>query len=270
MKNLRIFLCFVVAFTFFVSLAATGADANVLRLATTTSTENSGLIEKLIPKFSDRYGVSVHTIAGGTGRALNHARNGDVDVVLVHAKKAELALVDSGYGVHRKEIMYNEFVIVGPESDPAGIGGLNQLGEAFRRIAQSESSFISRGDDSGTHKKELEIWAEAGLDPVGEWYKEVGLGMGRALQIADELRAYTLTDKGTWLALQERLSLPIHVAGASDGRNIYGIIAVNPERHPQVNFAAAKNLIDWIQSDEAQEIIAGHRVNNEQLFYIIE
>lgn len=252
------------------SSAGTSSDAKILRLATTTSTENSGLIDRLIPKFSDRFGVSVHTIAGGTGRALNHARNGDVDVVLVHAKKAELELVENGYGVHRKEIMYNEFVIVGPESDPAGIDGLNKLGEAFRKIAQSESSFISRGDDSGTHKKELEIWTEIAVDPMGEWYKEVGLGMGRALQIADELQAYTLTDKGTWLALQERMSLPIQVEGASDGHNIYGIIAVNPERHPQVNFAAAKKLIDWLQSDEAQEIISGHRVNNEQLFYIIE
>lgn len=270
MKNLRVFLCLIVALGIFMPSAQTSPDDGILRLATTTSTENSGLIDKLIPKFSDRFGVSVHTIAGGTGRALNHARNGDVDVVLVHAKKAELELVASGHGVYRREIMYNEFVIVGPESDPAGIGGLDQLGDAFRKIAQSESSFISRGDDSGTHKRELEIWIEAGLDPMGEWYKEVGLGMGRALQIADELRAYTLTDKGTWLALQERLSLPVHVEGAPDGRNIYGIIAVNPERHPQVNFSAARNLIDWMQSDEAQAIIARHRVNNEQLFYIIE
>lgn len=246
------------------------AQHNVLRLATTTSTENSGLIEKLIPVFEMRFGVVVHTIAGGTGRALNHARNGDVDVVLVHAKDAELDLVKSGYGVRRTEIMYNEFVIVGPPADPANISNLTNLSLAFERIARTRSTFVSRGDDSGTHKKELEIWHQLGIQPDGDWYKDVGLGMGRALQIANELDAYVLTDKGTWLFLKEHLQLPVHVENARDGRNVYGIIAVNPKKHSQVNFIAANALIDWIQSEEAGAIIAGHSINDEQLFYIIE
>jgi tungstate transport system substrate-binding protein len=147
---------------------------------------------------------------------------------------------------------------------------MQSLSQAFKLIAQSRATFVSRGDDSGTHKKELDIWSQADVEPAGAWYKDVGLGMGRALQIADELEAYVLTDKGTWLALQQRLSLPIHVQSAPDGRNVYGVIAVNPQKHPQVNYPAAKKLIDWIQSAEAKSIITGHRVNGEQLFYIIE
>ncbi len=248
---------------------AQSADG-ILRLATTTSTENSGLLAKLVPGFTESRNIPVHVIAVGTGRALNHARKGDVDVVLVHAKKDEMELVESGFGIGRKEVMYNEFVIVGPEVDPAGINGLTNLGDAFQQIAQSGATFVSRGDDSGTHKKEIEIWEKIQIEPTGDWYKEVGLGMGRALQIANELRAYALTDKGTWLALRRRLSLPVHVQGAADGRNVYGIIAVNPARHSQVNAAAAEQLIDWIRSDEAKAIISGHQVEGEQLFYVVE
>ena len=244
--------------------------ADILRLSTTTSTENSGLIEKLIPVFEAKHDVSVHTIVGGTGRALNHARNGDVDIILVHAKDSELKLVENGFGVNRQEIMYNEFIIVGPESDPAKINGMKNMQEALAKIANTRSAFVSRGDDSGTHKKELRLWNQAGINPEGDWYKEVGLGMGKALQIANELNAYVLADKGTWLFMRGRLSLPIHVEGALDGRNMYGVIAVNPEVHPQVNYEDAMNLINWLKSDEAKNIISTYRVNGEQLFYVIE
>ena len=244
--------------------------ADILRLSTTTSTENSGLIEKLVPVFEAKHDVSVHTIVGGTGRALNHARNGDVDIILVHAKYSELELVESGFGVNRQEIMYNEFIIVGPESDLARINGMKNIQEALANIANTRSAFVSRGDDSGTHKKELRLWNQAGIKPEGDWYKEVGLGMGKALQIADELNAYVLADKGTWLFMRDRLSLPIHVEGALDGRNVYGAIAVNPEVHPHVNYEDAMNLINWLKSDEAKNIISTYRVNGEQLFYVIE
>lgn len=270
MTKSRLFFCSIVALLFLSPVSFSYSDSNILRLATTTSTENSGLLAKLVPAFTERRGIVVHTIAVGTGRALSHARNGDVDVVLVHARNAELDLVDSGYGIHRKEIMYNEFVIAGPESDPAGIEGLTNLRDAFERIGHSNSLFISRGDDSGTHKKELEIWDEIVPNPDGSWYREVGLGMGRTLQIADELGGYVLTDKGTWLALKKRLSLPIHVQNTDDGRNVYGIIAVNPDKHPQSNFTAAKQFIEWIQTDEAKAIVTGHQVEGEQLFYVID
>ena len=264
-------LPFTVAITLTLVMVSAGYTADgILRLATTTSTENSGLLAKLVPQFSDSRGIPVHVIAVGTGRALNHARNGDVDVVLVHAKNAELDLVNNGYGIERYEVMYNEFVIAGPETDPAEIGGLTNLGNAFEKIANSGALFVSRGDDSGTHKKERQIWDEVGIEPNGDWYKEVGLGMGRSLQIADELRAYILTDKGTWLALKRKLSLPVHVQGASDGRNDYGIIAVNPEKHSHVNIEAAEQFINWIRSDEAKAVISEHKVEGEQLFYVIE
>ncbi len=270
MTKLRLLVYSIVALVFLSLASFSYSDSNILRLATTTSTENSGLLAKLVPVFTERHGIVVHTIAVGTGRALSHARNGDVDVVLVHARKAELELVDSGYGIHRKEIMYNEFVVAGPEADPAGIRGLTNLKDAFEKIGHSKSLFISRGDDSGTHKKELQIWEEIEPQPDGSWYREVGLGMGRTLQIADELRGYVLTDKGTWLALKQRLSLPIHVQSTIDGRNVYGIIAVNPDKHPHSNFTAAKQLIDWIQTDEAKAIVTDHQVEGEQLFYVID
>ena len=243
---------------------------DILRLATTTSTDNSGLTEELLPVFEGKYGVNVHTIVSGTGRAMSHGRNGDVDMLLVHAKNAELEFVEEGFGVDRSEIMYNEFVIVGPKSDPAQIAGTTDLSEALSAIASSESTFISRGDDSGTHKKELRLWEEAGIVDRGKWYKDVGLGMGNTLQIANELDAYTLTDKGTYLFMRDRLKLPIHVEAALDGRNVYGVIAVNPDKHSHVNYDDAKKLINWLKSEEAKSIISNYKVNGEQLFFVID
>ncbi len=246
---------------------ATSGASEILRLATTTSTDNSGLIEVLVPVFEQSADAKVRTVAVGTGRALQHAVNGDVDVVLVHAKEAELKLVRQGFAVNRREIMYNEFVIVGPRDDPAGIGGMSSLAQAFRKIRESQSIFVSRGDDSGTHKKELQIWGESGVFPQVGWYREVGQGMGRTLQIADELGAYALTDKATWLFMREQLSLPVHVEGSVDGRNVYGVMAVNSAVHEHVNAALAKKFIAWISSEQAKKMIAAYKVNGEQLFY---
>ncbi len=249
---------------------AAGAAEGILRISTTTSTANSGLIEKLMPAFESKYSLEVHTIVGGTGRALNHARNGDVDLIMVHAKQAELELVAMGYGVDRHEFMFNEFIIVGPGEDPAQIHDMRDLAGALKQIAAAKASFVSRGDDSGTHKMEIALWERLGIEPQGDWYKDVGLGMGKALQIADELDAYVLTDKSTWLFMADRLSLPIHVEGAADGKNIYGVISVNPEKHPHVNYNGARQFTQWLKTDEAKSIIAGHKVNGEQLFFVIE
>ena len=263
---LRIFICLVLLFS---TVGVVSAE-NILRLATTTSTDNSGLTRKLLPVFEEKFGINVHTIVSGTGRAINHARNGDVDMILVHAKSAELEFIEDGFGVDREEIMYNEFVIVGPQNDPAKINGLNDLSDALAKIAASKSTFVSRGDDSGTHKKELSLWEEEGIEIEGRWYKEVGLGMGKALQIANEFGAYTLSDKGTYLFMRNRLSLPIHVESAMDGRNVYGVIAVNPKRHSHVNYDGAKKLTKWLKSEEAKSIISNYKVNGEQLFFVTD
>ncbi|MDE0308451.1 MAG: substrate-binding domain-containing protein [Acidiferrobacterales bacterium] len=265
------FFCSVLTgFVLLFSTAGVVCAENILRLATTTSTDNSGLTRKLLPVFETKFGIDVHTIVSGTGRAINHARNGDVDMILVHAKEAELKFIEDGFGVDRQEIMYNEFVIVGPADDPAGVNGLDDLSGALARIAGSQSTFVSRGDDSGTHKKELRLWEQAGIEISGGWYKEVGLGMGKALQIANEFSAYTLSDKGTYLFMRDRLSLPVHVESAMDGKNLYGVIAVNPKRHPHVNYDGARKLIRWLKSEEARSIISDYKVNGEQLFFVID
>ena len=256
----------------FLALNATAwtavAQDNVIRLATTTSTDNSGLLRQLLPVFEEIYGITVHTIVGGTGRALNHARSGDVDVILVHAREAELKLIEEGFGVSRNEVMYNEFVIVGPGDNSAGIESGDGLGGALTKVSAAGALFISRGDDSGTHKKELSLWEDAGIVPDGTWYREVGQGMGKALQIADQLGAYTMSDKGTWLFTKNRLlSLKLLLEGASDGRNVYSAIAVSPEKHSNVNYESANLLVEWLQSPQARELIANYKIGGETLFY---
>lgn len=239
----------------------------VVRMATTTSTENSGLFKVIQPVFEKDLGISVHVIAVGTGKALELGRRGDVDVVLVHARNAEIGFVAAGHGVARHEIMYNDFIIVGPADDTPGIRGLEDAAQALGKIATVKAMFVSRGDDSGTHKKELALWKEAGIQPQGGWYRQVGQGMGKTLQISGEMQGYTLVDRGTWLAYQENSPLELLVSGGADLKNPYGIIAVNPERFPDINHEAAGRLIEWFQSDRAHELIAGYRVNGEQLFY---
>jgi tungstate transport system substrate-binding protein len=250
----------------FAGVAQAGEPA-LVRMATTTSTDNSGLFDVIQPVFERELDIRVHVIAVGTGKALELGRRGDVDVVLVHARPAEEAFVRAGYGLERHEIMYNDFVIVGPKADPAGVRGLQDAGKALARIAAATATFISRGDDSGTHKKENAIWQQSGVTPAGDWYRQVGQGMGKTLQIAGELDGYTLVDRGTWLAYRSRSPLQLLVAGGEELKNPYGIIAVNPERFPDVNHAAVQRLIDWFGTDRAHALIAGYKVDGEQLFH---
>jgi len=265
MKSLFVNL---IVLSLFVFSAHARADADpVVRMATTTSTENSGLLAVIQPVFEQALNIKVHVIAVGTGKALELGRRGDVDVVLVHARPAEDAFVAAGYGVQRHEFMYNDFIIVGPKDDPATVRGMQDAARAMARIAAAAAPFVSRGDDSGTHKKELAIWQQAGIEPGGHWYRQIGQGMGKTLQIASEMQAYTLVDRGTWLAYRANIPLSLLVAGGADLKNSYGIIAVNPERFPEVNYVAVNNLIHWFESDEAHDLIAAYRVDGEQLFY---
>jgi tungstate transport system substrate-binding protein len=238
-----------------------------LRLATTTSTENSGLLAKLLPAFTKETGVNVDVIAVGTGKALQLARNGDADVVLVHAKQAEDVFIAKGFGVNRRDVMENDFVLLGPGSDPAAIKGKNSTLAAMKKIAAHKSPFISRGDNSGTHKKELLLWKHAGIEPEGDWYKQAGQGMGKVLLMADELSAYTLTDRGTWLAYQDKLSIQLLNDGGLLLKNPYGIIAVNPAVHKDIQYLKAMTLIAWITSPSGQTIIDRFQKNGQRLFY---
>jgi tungstate transport system substrate-binding protein len=257
---------FVTVLVLAVFLAPAFADDGMLRLATTTSTDNSGLLGILLPPFEKQTGMQVHVIAVGTGKALRLAREGDVDVVLVHARKAEDALVNDGFGVNRRDVMYNDFIIVGPEKDPAGIRGMKDAVAALRNIQASGNLFVSRGDDSGTHKKERQLWEAAKLTPGGDWYREAGQGMGKVLQMAGELDAYTLTDRGTWLAMQAKLPLKELASGDPRLFNPYGVIAVNPDRYRDINYRGAMRLIAWLTSVEGQKIIEDFRIDGQPLF----
>jgi len=237
-----------------------------LKLATTTSTDNSGLLNALLPPFADMYGIKVDVIAVGTGRALKLGENGDVDIVLVHAREAEEEFIQKGFGTNRREVMYNDFIIVGPRYDPAGIRQSASAEEALSTIAGQAASFVSRGDDSGTHKKEKNLWQAAAIEPKGSWYVEAGQGMGAVLNMADEKQAYTLTDRGTWIAFTEKLELKILFEGDPELFNPYGIIAVNPVLHPNVNYKEAMLLIAWFTSPEGQKLIADFKKDGQALF----
>jgi tungstate transport system substrate-binding protein len=265
--RMRRIIANLIVFSLLLAAHTLAVGGQVLRMATTTSTENSGLFAVIQPVFEKALDIKVHLIAVGTGKALELGRRGDVDVVLVHARPAEEAFVQAGYGDARHEIMYNDFVIAGPASDPAGVRGLHHADKALQKIAAAAAVFVSRGDDSGTHKKEQALWQQAGLDPAGRWYRQVGQGMGRTLQIAGEMDGYTLVDRGTWLAYRANSPLELLVTGGTELRNPYGIIAVSMEHYPEVNHDAAERLIHWFESDEAHALIAGYRVEGEQLFY---
>lgn len=251
---------------FLVSLHVAAAPS-VIRLATTTSTENSGLLRVLIPAFEQAKGYKVHVIAVGTGKALRMGQDGDVDAVMVHARAAEDQFVAAGYGVSRRDLMYNDFVIVGPKDDPANVHTASDAPAMFKAIAARRAVFISRGDDSGTHKKEQELWHAAGVKPEGGWYRAIGQGMEQALQMANETRAYTLTDRGTWLALRRKLDLRILEEGDKRLFNPYGVIAVNPKRYPDINYRGAMAFIDWLTSADGQRAIASFKVDGETLFF---
>lgn len=237
-----------------------------LKLATTTSTYDSGLLDEFTPAFEEKYGYQVLIISQGTGAALETGKRGDCDVLLVHAKSLELELVEQGYFVDRHDVMYNDFVIVGPEADPAGIAGGQDVVFALAKIAESEAVFVSRGDDSGTHKKEMALWKQADLDPSGEWYQSVGQGMGDTLRMAGEMQGYTLVDRGTWIAMRETVALKITLEGDPVLFNQYGVMAVNPENHPHVDHEGAKKFIDFMISEAGQNRIADFKKDGEQLF----
>ncbi|MHC2995835.1 MAG: substrate-binding domain-containing protein [Candidatus Atribacteria bacterium] len=243
------------------------AETTHLRLATTTSTDNSGLLEVLLLPFEVKFGVKVDVIVVGTGKALKLGENGDVDVVLVHARAVEDKFIQEGYGVNRRDVMYNDFIILGPSDDPAEVKGEKNAVLVLKKIAERKVYFISRGDDSGTHKKEKILWQRAGIIPHGKWYMEVGQGMGAALQIAYEKQAYILCDRGTFLAYKDKIDLIILFEGDPLLFNPYGIMAVNPAHYPQVKYIEAIQLIAWITSVEGQKIIKEYKKEGEVLFH---
>ena len=246
------------------------AQEKSIVVASTTSTQDSGLFEYLLPIFQQKTGIAVRVIAQGTGQALDTGRRGDADVVFVHAKSAEEKFLAEGQGVKRNPVMYNDFVLIGPKSDPAGIKG-NDIAAALKKIKEKQASFVSRGDRSGTHIAELALWnRDAGIDidkEKGAWYKSIGQGMGAALNMAGASNAYVLSDRGTWLSFKNRGDLQILVEGDKRLFNQYGVILVNPEKHPTVKKDLGQEFIDWLLSPEGQRAIANYKVNGEQLFY---
>lgn len=251
---------------------APGVVGDTLTLTTTTSTYDTGLLDELNAPFEDMYGVTVDTVAKGTGAALESARAGDADVVMVHARSLEDEFMRDGYGINRRDLMFNDFVIVGPTSDPAGIDGTGSATEAFSTIAETESTFLSRGDNSGTHNKERAIWEAAGIEPTGDWYQETGQGMGSVLTMATEQNGYTLVDRGTFLSMSSEIDLTILVQGPIKGgperlANPYGVIAVNPEVHENVNYDLAMAYIGYLTGPDAQQTIGNYEANGEQLFF---
>ncbi|MES3517892.1 MAG: substrate-binding domain-containing protein [Natronomonas sp.] len=253
-----------------------GGDAEILdetlTLTTTTSTFDTGLLDEVNAAFEDRFGAAVDAVAQGTGAALETGRNGDSDVVMVHARSLEDEFIREGFGVNRRDLMFNDFVVVGPEDDPAGIDGMAEVTAAFQAIAETGSTFISRGDNSGTHTKELGIWDAAGVEPGGEWYREAGSGMGEVLNQANQTPGYTLADRGTYLSQRSELEISIRLEGPIEGgpellANPYGVVAVNPGVHENVNYDLALSYIGFLTSREGQEIIQNYTVEGEQLFF---
>ncbi|WP_439515324.1 substrate-binding domain-containing protein [Oceanibaculum nanhaiense] len=246
------------------------AQNRFITVASTTSTENSGLFKHILPLFKAKTGIDVRVIAQGTGQALDTGRRGDADVVFVHAPAAEKKFVAEGHGVERFEVMYNDFVIVGPNSDPAGVKGMKDAPASLAKIAAAKATFASRGDDSGTHKAELRLWQEAGVDVKaagGSWYRELGSGMGATLNTAAQMPAYALTDRATWISFQNRGPLEISVEGDAKLFNQYGVILVSPEKHKHVKKAEGQAFIDWLVSGEGQKAIADYTLNGQPLFF---
>ncbi len=249
---------------------AAGAQDKSIVVASTTSTRDSGLFDHILPLFKAANGIDVKVVALGTGQALDTGRRGDADVVLVHARAQEEKFVAEGFGVKRFPVMYNDFVLVGPSSDPARVKGMTDATEALRSIKAKAAPFISRGDRSGTHIAELDLWKAAGIDigkEKGGWYKEIGQGMGAALNMASAADAYVLADRGTWLSFKNRGDLAILVAGDKRLFNQYGVTLVNPQKHPQVKKDLGQAFIDWLVSPAGQQAIADYKINGQQLFF---
>jgi tungstate transport system substrate-binding protein len=258
------YLAYAILFLLGLVVAAPGQER--LRMATTTSVQDSGLLPYLLPNFEKQCGCKVDIIPVGSGQALRLASNGDVDMILVHDPQSEEQFVKDGFGINRKTFMVNDFVILGPSSDPARIRGMKSAAQALSKIKNSGSLFISRGDSSGTHQKEKSLWKKAGINPSGSWYLEIGQGMGAALTIADEKKAYTISDRATYLQRFERLKLQALVEGDPELLNYYSAIQINPSRFPTAKAALSKKLIEWFCLPEAQKLIGDYRINGRQLF----
>lgn len=264
----RTLLPIILALVLATGFAAAGDRFIVVQ--STTSTQNSGLFDHILPVFTDATGIIVRVVAVGTGQAIRNSMNGDGDVLLVHATSAEEDFVAQGYGVERFDLMYNDFVIVGPPEDPAAINGLQKAGESFLHIATAEAPFASRGDDSGTHKKEMSLWRSASFDPTiysGSWYLETGSGMGSTLNVAANMNAYVLTDRATWIAFRNKGDLVLLVDGDDSLFNQYGVTVVNPERFDHVREEDARMFVEWLLSGEGQAAIASYRIDGKQLFF---
>jgi tungstate transport system substrate-binding protein len=253
-----------------VLIAPAHAQQRFITVASTTSTEQSGLFKHLLPIFEKRTGIQVRVVALGTGQALDMGRRGDADVVFVHARPLEEKFLAEGFGVRRFEVMYNDFVLIGPKSDPATVAGARDIVAAFRKIRGAQAPFVSRGDRSGTHFAELELWKAAGIDLAkekGPWYRDTGQGMGPALNSASGMNAYILADRGTWLSFRNRAELAVLVEGDRLLLNQYGIMLVNPAKHPSVKKELGQTFIDWVISPEGQKAIAEYKIGGEQLFF---
>jgi tungstate transport system substrate-binding protein len=269
LNALRRLLCSALAALSLASLPAV-AEEKFIVVSSTTSTEQSGLFKHLLPVFEQKTGIKVRVVALGTGQALDQARRGDADVVFVHDKAAEEKFIAEGWGVERKEVMYNDFVLVGPKADPAKVSGGKDIVEALKKVEAARAPFVSRGDKSGTHAAELRLWKAAAIDleaAKGPWYKETGSGMGPALNTAASMNAYLLADRGTWLSFKNRQELTIVVEGDQRLFNQYGVILVNPAKHPHVKANLAQQFVDWVVSAEGQKTIADYRIDGQQLFF---
>lgn len=272
LSSQKIIFAFIVLFGAAVLWPRCGAaQEKYIVVASTTSTQDSGLFRHLLPIFTQKTGITIKVLAGGTGQALDAGRRGDACVVFVHAKSAELRFVAEGQGVKRFPVMYNDFVLIGPKNDPAGVRGMKDVAKALQMIKDKQAPFISRGDRSGTHLAELALWnKDVGIDiekEKGPWYKSVGAGMGATLNMANESGAYVLSDRGTWIAFKNKGDLQIVVEGDRRMFNQYGVMLVNPEKHPNVKRQYAQTFIDWLVSPDGQKAIADYKINGEQLFY---
>jgi len=270
MKRFRMGIGMMVAVLVCTLSLTAGASERFITVASTTSTENSGLFAHLLPLFQQNTGIAVRVVAVGTGQAIALAQRGDADVLLVHHTPSEEQFVAEGFGVARFDVMYNDFVIVGPQADPVGVQGMTDVSAVLAHIAAKQAVFLSRGDDSGTHKLERSLWQSAGIDVAaasGTWYRETGAGMGATLNTASSLQAYTLTDRGTWLSFHNRGTLTMLVSGDRRLFNQYGVILVNPARHQHVKAQDGQAFIDWLLSDTGQQAIATFRLGGEQAFF---
>ncbi len=265
----RLFLSLLLAAATAIASPLHAQDKSIV-VASTTSTQDSGLFGYLLPIFKQKTGIDVKVIAQGTGQALDTGRRGDADVVFVHAKSEEEKFIAEGGGVKRFEVMYNDFVLIGPDSDPAGVKGTKDVAAALQKIKAKQAPFVSRGDRSGTHIAELDLWKQAGIDIAaqkGPWYREIGQGMGAALNTASAMQAYVLSDRSTWISFKNKANLVIAVQGDAKLFNQYGVMLVNPAKHPNVKKELGQTFIDWLISPEGQKVIAGYKIDGQQLFF---